>query len=90
MSAALTKLELRLSKYLLEVCGLLISDRDLARTLDYKLLVSLRQTVHQKTVPVPTFTISNRKGHFALTLDVVSWLLQERNKASSNKVEINM
>ncbi|MEY8240559.1 MAG: hypothetical protein RPT25_09460 [Cycloclasticus sp.] len=90
MGADLIELELRLSKDLFEAYGPLISGRDLARTLGYKSLVSLRHAVHQKTVPVPTFTISNRRGHFALTLDVVSWLLQERNKASSNKVEINM
>jgi hypothetical protein len=35
----------------------------------------------RKTVPVPIFSIKNRRGKYALVKDVVSWLAQQRDAA---------
>jgi hypothetical protein len=32
-------------------------------------------------VPVPVFSIKNRRGKYALVKDVASWLAQQRNAA---------
>jgi hypothetical protein len=36
----------------------------------------------RKTLPVLVFEIENRRGRFALTIDVARWLVQERMKAA--------
>ena len=38
----------------------------------------MRQAALHGKLPVPIFTPKNRRGQFALAIDVASWLAQER------------
>ncbi len=54
--------------------GPILSCPALWRLLGYRSVDAFRKAVQRKTVPVETFTIPHRKGHFAKTADVVRWL----------------
>lgn len=54
--------------------GALLSGDALRRALGYRSMDALRQAIARGTVPVPVFTLPNRRGRFALTRDVAMWL----------------
>ncbi len=54
--------------------GALLSGDALRRVLGYRSMDALRQAISRGTVPVPVFTLPNRRGRFALTRDVARWL----------------
>lgn len=73
------------SKFLIaeikEKYGEIIGGYDLAKLLGYKSTASFRQAVSRNQIPFSTFNIENRKGKFAYTNDVLSWLTNlESNK----------
>lgn len=61
--------------------GLLISNDDLRIALGYPTMEAFRQALYRNTVPVPVFSIPNRRGKFALSKDVAEWLANQRNAA---------
>lgn len=61
--------------------GLMISNDDLRIALGYSSMEAFRQALSRKTVPVPVFSIPNRRGKFALSKDVAEWLVAQRNTA---------
>lgn len=61
--------------------GLLISNDDLRIALGYPTMEAFRQALYRNTVPVPVFSIPNRRGKFALSKDVAEWLATQRNAA---------
>jgi len=58
--------------------GPLVSKDDLRAVLGYKTSGAFRQAVHRQTIPIPIFTIPDRKGKFALVRDVAIWLAAQR------------
>ncbi|WP_180132153.1 hypothetical protein [Acinetobacter sp. YH12057] len=68
-----------LERDLFERYGPLITDEDLRIALGYKSIDAFRQALTRKTVPVPVFTVENRRGKYALVKDVATWLANQRN-----------
>jgi hypothetical protein len=68
-----------LEKDLFERYGPLITDESLRIALGYKSIDAFRQALTRKTVPVPVFTVQNRRGKYALVKDVATWLANQRN-----------
>ncbi|EQD47073.1 hypothetical protein B2A_08594, partial [mine drainage metagenome] len=60
----------------------LIGGEDLRRVLGYASREAMRQAISRGTIPVPVFDVPNRRGKFALTRDVSSWLAQLRLRAA--------
>lgn len=58
--------------------GPLVGGSDLARLLGFQTVAALRQAELRKTLGVKTFGIENRRGRFAFTQDVSTWLAQLR------------
>ena len=70
-----------IESYLFDRHGPLLADDALRIALGYKTTDAFRQDLTRKTVPVPVFSIKNRRGKYALVKDVASWLAQQRNAA---------
>jgi hypothetical protein len=68
-----------LLRSLTEVYGPLIASRFLWKVLGFPSAAAYRQARVRNTIPVKEFDIESRKGKFALTVDVVDWLLRQRN-----------
>jgi hypothetical protein len=58
--------------------GPLLGGDDLRSALGYPSVEALRQAISRGTVPVPVFAVEHRRGKFALTKDVASWLAKLR------------
>lgn len=80
---ALLRAELRES--LLRLHGPLLGGESLASALGHRSAASLRQARRRGQVAVPMFTVPNRRGWFALTLDVADWLAAMRASASAEE-----
>lgn len=61
--------------------GPLLSDDALRMALGYRSIDAFRQALVRKTVPVPVFSLENRRGKFALVKDVANWLALQRQMA---------
>ena len=70
-----------LERDLLERHGPLISGDALRVALGYQSMDAFRQALVRKTVPVPVFSISTRRGKYALVKDVAAWLAAQRTFA---------
>ena len=68
-----------IEKELFDRYGPLIADDALRIALGYKSIDAFRQALTRKTVPVPVFTVQNRRGKYALVKDVATWLANQRN-----------
>lgn len=66
---------------LIELHGHLLSGEVLCRALGYRTMGAMRQAASQGKLPVPTFMPKNRRGRYALAMDVAKWLAEERTKA---------
>lgn len=66
---------------LVEAHGHVLSGDALCRALGYRTMGALRQAASLGKLPVPTFMPENRRGRYALTMDVAKWLAEERYKA---------
>ena len=78
---ALAHLRKELRETLLRLHGPLLGGEPLAAALGHRSVASLRQARRRGQVMVPLFTVPNRRGWFALTLDV--WLSATRMGASA-------
>lgn len=61
--------------------GPLIANDDLRKALGYSSKEAFRQAMARKSVPVPVFDVENRRGKFALSIDVANWLAAQRERA---------
>lgn len=61
--------------------GAVLSSRGLIKELGYPSAASFHQALARGTVPVPIFKIEHRRGSFALSLDVATWLSRQRAQA---------
>lgn len=75
---------LQLTSELTARFGVLMSNSDLRQALGYTSADAFRQALYRKTVPVPVFSIPNRRGKFALTTEVASWLAEQRSRATNH------
>lgn len=66
--------------------GPVLPSRALVKVLGYPSDVAFRQAVSRDTVPVPIFSIPNRRGRFALARDVAIWLSQRRRSVTKRDV----
>ena len=60
--------------------GPMLGGKDLQAALGYRSGDAFRQAVSRNTIPVPIFSIDNRRGKFALVMDVATWLAKQRLK----------
>jgi hypothetical protein len=84
MKDLVTRLESRLN----EKYGPVLNSDALVEVLGYPSLSSLRQAVLSRKLSLLVFTPENRRGKFALAIDVANWLVNERERALS-KVDID-
>ncbi|MBO3672047.1 hypothetical protein J5N52_08450 [Acinetobacter soli] len=66
---------------LLERHGPMISDEALRIALGYRSTDAFRQALTRKTVPIPIFSVENRRGKYALVKDLAFWLAKQRNES---------
>lgn len=79
-----------IEKDLFDRYGPLIMDEALRIALGYKSSDAFRKALTRKTVPIPVFSLKNRRGKYALVKDVAMWLTQQRNSTlENNKPLIN-
>ncbi|RSE34358.1 hypothetical protein [Acinetobacter junii] len=66
---------------LFERHGPMISDEALRVALGYRSSDAFRQALTRKTVPIPIFSVENRRGKYALVKDLAFWLAKQRNES---------
>jgi hypothetical protein len=71
----------RLEADLFREHGPMLSGSHLCAALGYPSRDAFRQAVARGTVPVPIFPIANRRGKYALVMDVAIWLAERRAAA---------
>ncbi|WP_460837661.1 hypothetical protein [Noviherbaspirillum agri] len=75
-----------IARSLQEKYGHLIGGGALVKALAYPNSSAFRQAHSRGTVPVPVFDIPNRRGKFAYTVDVATWLASfARDKKRGDK-----
>lgn len=62
------------SKDLMAVYGIVVGGAALWRLLGYRSGDAFRKAVQRGTLPVQTFAIPHRRGRFARTIDISTWL----------------
>lgn len=65
--------------------GPLVGGRDLCRLLGFSTATAFRQAWRRAQLPVPVFAIPHRRGGYALTLDIATWLGALRNESLSGR-----
>lgn len=73
-----------LERGLMQQYGPLIANDDLRQALGYPSKEAFRQALVRRSVPVPVFDVVNRRGKFALSVDVARWLAAQRERAVNN------
>lgn len=71
-----------LQAQMLDRYGPMIGGQDLRRVLGFPSAAAFRQAALRGTLPVPVFVLPNRKGRFALTIEVSAWLRECRDTAT--------
>ena len=71
-----------LQQDLLRRYGPVIGQDDLRQALGFASLNGFRQALSRGAIPVPVFAIPHRRGKYALTKDVASWLAELRRQAT--------
>ncbi|MEZ5616439.1 MAG: hypothetical protein C3F19_11425 [Rhodocyclales bacterium] len=69
-----------LAEKMLKEFGPLMGGEDLRRALGYRTSAALARAARMGAVGVAVFDIPNRRGKFALTVDVAAWLTSLRNR----------
>ena len=70
---------------MLRLHGPLLGGDVLIAALGHRTAASLRQARRRGQVVVPLFTVPNRRGWFALTLDVADWLADIRGDVAKEE-----
>ncbi|MEY4593462.1 MAG: hypothetical protein RIR18_2357 [Pseudomonadota bacterium] len=73
-------LEQLLEEALMNQHGPMITGKSLWEALGFTSGDAFRQAIVRKTLPIPVFSIENRRGKFALTKDVAIWLARTRSR----------
>lgn len=68
----------QLTEDLSRLYGPVLTGAALQKALGYRSGDAFRQAVCRNSVPVPLFSIPNRRGKFALAKEVASWLAAQR------------
>ena len=76
-------LEQVLEQQLITHYGPMISNDSLRQVLGYSSMDAFRQALARQTVPVPVFGLANRRGKYALALDIAQWMAAQRNAAKN-------
>lgn len=74
-----------LTAQLIDRHGAVLSSRALAKELGYPSTSAFQQALVRNTVPVKVFKLPNRRGHFALTIEVARWLSSAREQANPSR-----
>jgi hypothetical protein len=61
----------------------LIGGAELERLLGFKTSGAFRQAVHRNTLPIPVFSLANRRGKFAFKKDIAEWFQGLRQRAGT-------
>lgn len=77
----LEKLASQLEQELILQHGPMVSNDDLRIALGYASMDAFRQSLVRKTVPIPVFSLPNRRGKYALVKDLALWLAEQREAA---------
>ena len=72
---------------LLTKYGPLIGGSDLYKALGFKTYSSFKLAKARSQIPIHIFQIPERKGWFALTLDLSDWLVGLTNRSGINSME---
>lgn len=75
------EVEVLLARELMRTYGPLMFGDDLRKALGYPSKSAYSQAIARGLLPVTVFDIERRRGKFALTQDVASWLIAQRTKA---------
>lgn len=67
--------------------GEVIGGEVLSKVLGFSSLAAMRQGIRRETLKIPIFFIPGRRGRFALTADVVAWLVECRARADHQKLK---
>lgn len=73
---------------LLKLYGPLVSHGDLRRALGYKSMEAFHQAHVRRLVPIAVFTLTNRRGKFALAKDLAIWLAAQHERVVRDEPEI--
>lgn len=72
------QMDILLAREMTRLYGPLMSGEELRSALGISSKEAFRKALARKTLPVPVFPLENRRGKFALTLDVAKWLVARR------------
>ena len=61
--------------------GIMLSNEELSLALGYPTIGAFRKAVQRKLIPSFVFSVPNRPGKHALTIDIARWLVDQRQKA---------
>ena len=61
--------------------GFMLSGNALRKALGFSSMDALRQAIARGKLPIPVFTLENRRGKYALAKDVANWLAEQRYNA---------
>tara|TARA_R110002072_G_scaffold33030_9_gene100268 strand:+ start:20034 stop:20333 length:300 start_codon:yes stop_codon:yes gene_type:complete len=67
-----------LEQDLLATYGPMLSGESLWKSLGYSSADAFRQAASRKKVPIPIFSITHRRGKYALTKEVARWIAMRR------------
>jgi len=70
---------------MLRLHGPLLGGEALIAALGHRTAASLRQARRRGQVAVPLFAVPNRRGWFALTMDVADWLADMRGDVANEE-----
>jgi len=77
----------RLELSLLEQFGPVLTGDSLRQALGYPSMNALRQAAMRGNIPVPLFKLENRRGRFALAIDVARWLADQCDPESHDELQ---
>lgn len=69
--------EIRLTRAL----GPIVAGTALSRALGYPSQAAFRQAAYRERLPIPVFKIEGRRGYFALTADIATWLFKHQKRS---------
>lgn len=76
-----------LERDLTQLHGPMMTGESLRLSLGYPSKDAFRQAIARKTTPIPVFGIEKRRGKFALTKDVATWVAAQRERATTRSNE---
>jgi len=76
--------ELELRRNLEQTFGRMMSSKQIGQLLVYPSAAAFRQALHRGAVKIRMFTLPQRRGRFAVTIDVARWLSAQVGERSSD------